>query len=277
MTEHTGFAPSPIPAEPSPESVRLAKRLSGGRKLQARIRPHGVSLRLLRLATALAGRAWWSPKGSRAARFGGVRGRQVSTSDTTHGILLWLHGGGFVSGTPRMDQWLAARYAAAARLPAFVPRYRLAPEHPFPAAADDVLAAYRGLLDEGFTAKDIRVAGVSSGGALAAGLLGDLGHAAVATDPRADRRPRVRHRRRGAARVADARGRRPLRGAAVARPGPRLPGVPGPRGPGRLRLRGAVPRRAGVNRAGVNRGHFFGQVASIWLSAVRSAGSAVSR
>jgi acetyl esterase/lipase len=89
-------------------------------------------------------------------------------------VLLWIHGGGFVAGTPRMDQHAAAGYGAAAGIPAFVPRYRLAPEHRFPAAADDVLAAYRGLLDDGFAASSIRLVGVSAGGALAAGLLGDL-------------------------------------------------------------------------------------------------------
>src|SRR5262245_20183757 len=138
MTEHTGFAPSPVPTEPSAESVRLVKRMAGNRKVQDRMAPRGFGLRMLRLSIRVLGRAWWSPKGARTVRYGGVRGRMVSTSDTTHGVILWVHGGGFVSGTPRMDQWLAARYAAAAGLPAFVPWYPLAPEHPFPAAADEV-------------------------------------------------------------------------------------------------------------------------------------------
>jgi acetyl esterase/lipase len=175
MTEHTGFAPSPVPAEPSAESARMVKRMSGNRTLSAKLKPRGFGLAVLRLSTNLFGRAWWSPKGSRPARYGGVPGRQMSTSDTTHGIVLWVHGGAFVSGTPRVDQWLAARYCAAAGLAAFVPRYRLAPKHPFPAAPDDVLAAYRGLLDAGYAARDVRVVGVSAGGALVAGLLGDLG------------------------------------------------------------------------------------------------------
>ncbi|MGH3762148.1 alpha/beta hydrolase [Actinophytocola sp.] len=129
---------------------------------------------MLRLSTLLAGRAWWSPKGARAVRYGAARGRLVSTSDSGDGVLLWVHGGAFVSGSPRVDQWLAAKYGALAGIPAFVPRYRLAPEHPFPAAADDVLGAYDALLARGFAAETIRVAGISSGGALVAGLLGDL-------------------------------------------------------------------------------------------------------
>ena len=176
MTEHTGFAPSPIPAEPSPESARLVKRMSGGRRLQDRMRPHGMSLRINRLAMQVVGQAWRSPKSARGVRFGDVRGRYVSTSDTDreNGVLLWVHGGAFVAGTPRMDQHMAAGYAGQIGIPAFVPWFRRAPEHTFPAAADDVLAAYRALLGEGFAASSIRLAGLSSGGALVAGLLGDL-------------------------------------------------------------------------------------------------------
>lgn len=106
----------------------------------------------------------------------GVRGRLVSgpDADPDNGVLLWIHGGAFVSGTPLPEQEMAAGYAEAARIPAFLPRYRLAPEHPFPAAADDVLAAYCCLLDQGFAPTRIRVGGMSAGCALAAGLLGDL-------------------------------------------------------------------------------------------------------
>jgi len=180
MTEYTVFGSSPVPATPSPESARIVKRMSGNRKLQDRTRPQGLSLRLNRLAIQVFGNAWRSPKGAREARYGGVSGRYVSTSDSApgadaaRGVLLWLHGGAFVAGTPRMDQHLVAGFGAAAGIPAFVPRYRRAPEHPFPAAADDVLAAYRGLLAAGFAAPSIRLAGMSAGGALAAGLLGDL-------------------------------------------------------------------------------------------------------
>jgi monoterpene epsilon-lactone hydrolase len=176
MTEQTYFAPSPVPDEPSPESQRLVKRMSGNRKLSERTHPRGMSLRMARLSMRVFGQAWRSPKGALGVRFGDVRGRLVSTSDSDwpRGVLLWVHGGGLVSGTPRMDQHIAAGYCERIGIPAFVPRYRLAPEHPFPAAADDVLDAYRALLGEGFAASSIRLAGVSAGGALVAGLLGDL-------------------------------------------------------------------------------------------------------
>ncbi|HTK63756.1 MAG TPA: alpha/beta hydrolase [Pseudonocardia sp.] len=89
------------------------------------------------------------------------------------GVLLYLHGGGFVFGSPRSHRGLAYRLSAASGLAAFVPYYRLAPEHPFPAAADDVLAAYRVLLDRGVSPERIALAGDSVGGHLVASVLVD--------------------------------------------------------------------------------------------------------
>ncbi|WP_160330179.1 alpha/beta hydrolase fold domain-containing protein [Streptomyces roseifaciens] len=82
-------------------------------------------------------------------------------------MLLYLHGGGYVTGSPRTHRAVVARLAAHLRMPAFVPDYRLAPEHPYPAALEDTVAAYRGLLAAGFAAHRTAVAGDSSGGALA--------------------------------------------------------------------------------------------------------------
>jgi acetyl esterase/lipase len=164
-----------IPTRPSPESERLLKRAGFVRRAQEKAQPHGLSLfnnRLIMNVFALRARA---PKGGSARWVDhGVRGRLVTTrdADPANGILLWIHGGGLVSGNPRLEQELAA--AVTSGFPAFLPRYRLAPEHPFPAAADDVLAAYRALLDQGFPATKIRVGGMSAGGALTAGLLGDI-------------------------------------------------------------------------------------------------------
>jgi monoterpene epsilon-lactone hydrolase len=80
-----------------------------------------------------------------------------------------------VAGNPRLEQEVAAAYAEAARVPAFLPRYRFPPECPFPAGADDVLDAYLCLLRQGIPATRIRIGGLSAGGALVAGLLGDIG------------------------------------------------------------------------------------------------------
>ncbi|WP_376795883.1 alpha/beta hydrolase [Thermogemmatispora sp.] len=80
--------------------------------------------------------------------------------------LLFLHGGAFVMGSPRSHRGLAARIAAAARLRALVIDYRLAPEHPFPAALEDTLSAYRWLLREHCRPTEIVLAGDSAGGNL---------------------------------------------------------------------------------------------------------------
>ena len=63
--------------------------------------------------------------------------------------LLYLHGGGFVMGSAYGFRHLAGALAISAGIGALVPDYRLAPEHPFPAALDDALRAYRHLADDG--------------------------------------------------------------------------------------------------------------------------------
>jgi acetyl esterase/lipase len=170
----TGFAANPIPAHPSQESVRQLAKAPRMRRGQQRSQPHGLSLRINRAIFASFAATVPAPTGGSARR---VRhGRLVTGpgADKANGILLWIHGGSFITGSPRLEQLLAAGYANTARIPAFLPRYRRPPEHPFPAAADDVLAAYRGLLDQGFPAGKIRVGALSAGGALTVGLLTDL-------------------------------------------------------------------------------------------------------
>ncbi len=81
--------------------------------------------------------------------------------------ILYLHGGGFVLCSPRTHRHLAAALAMAAGAPAAMAFYRLAPEHPHPAQVQDMLAAYRALLDRGLR---VAVAGDSAGGGLAFAL-----------------------------------------------------------------------------------------------------------
>ncbi|MBW4025480.1 MAG: alpha/beta hydrolase [Proteobacteria bacterium] len=83
--------------------------------------------------------------------------------------LLYLHGGGYGLGSAVAFRNLASQIAARAKANAFLPDYRLAPEHPFPAAIEDVVAAYRGLFAQG-TGR-IVVAGDSAGGGLTLALL----------------------------------------------------------------------------------------------------------
>lgn len=85
-------------------------------------------------------------------------------------VILYLHGGAYIAGSIRTHKHLAAALAGAAGVRAVVPDYRLAPEHPFPAALEDALAAYRHLLAAGYQADEIAIAGDSAGGGLAFAL-----------------------------------------------------------------------------------------------------------
>jgi acetyl esterase/lipase len=85
--------------------------------------------------------------------------------------LLYLHGGGYYFCSPRSHRSLVFPLAVRAGARAFSLDYRLAPEHPFPAAVDDALAAYRCLLADGMPPDSIVVAGDSAGGGLALALL----------------------------------------------------------------------------------------------------------
>jgi monoterpene epsilon-lactone hydrolase len=97
---------------------------------------------------------------------GGVPGLWVHPASSRSGeAILHLHGGWFNFGTAGAYRHLVGHIAARAGARAFVPDYRLAPEHPFPAAVDDVLACYRGIDASG--TRRIAVTGDSAGGNLA--------------------------------------------------------------------------------------------------------------
>jgi len=83
------------------------------------------------------------------------------------GTVLYFHGGGFVIGSPETALSLTANLVVRSGMRALSLDYRLAPEHPFPAALDDGLAAYRALLDGGEAPSRIAFAGDSAGGCLA--------------------------------------------------------------------------------------------------------------
>jgi acetyl esterase/lipase len=103
---------------------------------------------------------------------GGVRAEwQRPTTDEPQRTLLHLHGGGYMLGSIATHRNLTARLALAARARCLSIDYRLAPEHPFPAAVDDALTAYRWLLDSGVPARRLVVSGDSAGGGLALGLV----------------------------------------------------------------------------------------------------------
>ena len=86
-------------------------------------------------------------------------------------VLLWFHGGAFVLGSPGSWRRFACDVAAAAGVTVVLPAYRLAPEHPFPAAHDDALAACAWLDAGGFALERRAIGGDSAGGNLALGAI----------------------------------------------------------------------------------------------------------
>ena len=95
-------------------------------------------------------------------------------------VILYLHGGGYVIGSNRAYREYGGRLARAAEARVCVLNYRLAPEHPFPAAVDDAVMAYQWLLNEGVQPNQIVIAGDSAGGGLALATLFSLRDAALA-------------------------------------------------------------------------------------------------
>ena len=89
-------------------------------------------------------------------------------------VILFLHGGAYLAGSPATHKHLAAALAGAAGVRAVLPDYRLAPEHPFPASVEDALAAYRHLLAAGYAPGEIALAGDSAGGGLVFALMQKL-------------------------------------------------------------------------------------------------------
>ena len=109
---------------------------------------------------------------SESVEAGGVPGEWIAAPNATGGhVLYYLHGGGYTIGSVNTHRALIARLSAAAGIRALAIDYRLAPEHPFPAAVEDAVAAYRWLLDHGTDPAGIVIAGDSAGGGLTVATL----------------------------------------------------------------------------------------------------------
>jgi epsilon-lactone hydrolase len=89
-------------------------------------------------------------------------------------VLLYFHGGGYCSGSILSHRRLVTEAGRAARMRTLAVGYRLAPEHPFPAALDDALRAWRFLREQGLQASRIAIGGDSAGGGLTLALIGRL-------------------------------------------------------------------------------------------------------
>jgi acetyl esterase/lipase len=103
-----------------------------------------------------------------SGQLGGVPVLYVSIpGTTTDGVIVYFHGGFFAIGSAATSVGLASDLARKARMEVVAVDYRLAPEHPYPAAADDAMTAYQGLLDSGQDVARVALAGESAGANLA--------------------------------------------------------------------------------------------------------------
>jgi acetyl esterase/lipase len=103
---------------------------------------------------------------------GGVKAEWLTTPDAEAGrAILYLHGGSYVMGGIGTHRELAGRISQSARSRVLIIEYRLAPEHPFPAALEDSLAAYRWMLANGVNPSRSSIIGDSAGGGLSVATL----------------------------------------------------------------------------------------------------------
>jgi epsilon-lactone hydrolase len=107
-----------------------------------------------------------------AAALGDVRTAEITVDGIEHRhVVLYFHGGVYVMGDAFLAADLASQVGRRTQAKVISVDYRLAPEHPYPAAVDDALAAYEGLLDNGIAPWDIAFVGESAGGGLAIATL----------------------------------------------------------------------------------------------------------
>jgi acetyl esterase/lipase len=131
--------------------------------------PHGADVVKLRDRLDSWARILRTPRGVQVKReeFQGMQAEWLTPREVSEGrLLLYLHGGGYVFGSCATHRQMVSCIALAGAVPALLPEYRLAPEHPFPAAIEDTVRLYRALLEAGYSPRDIVIAGDSAGGGL---------------------------------------------------------------------------------------------------------------
>lgn len=174
----------PVPTHVTPRAVASAAITRATlRRLTSVIPTNQPGVRFARWLIATIMATFGSmPPGARtlAVHTPQVRGEWVLGPGVEFGkrVGYYVHGSAYVICSARTHRKLVARLSAATGLPMFVVDYRLAPEHLFPTAAEDVEAGYRWLLDQGYLASDIVIAADSAGGHLTCDML--LAHAAQA-------------------------------------------------------------------------------------------------
>jgi acetyl esterase/lipase len=125
----------------------------------------------LSLQRRLVRQAYRSSVPPRDVRFrkddlGNVPVLRATPAQLAIGTILYLHGGGYIIGSAATHKGIAGHLAKLSGCEVIVPDYRLAPEHPYPAAPDDAESVYRALLSQGIPASSVALAGDSAGGGL---------------------------------------------------------------------------------------------------------------
>ncbi|WP_321794311.1 alpha/beta hydrolase [Caballeronia sp. J97] len=148
--------------------------------LRVSMRPHSAKHALdVGFARKYASRRIWSPRVPKGWRLdiregstdAPLRGEWLTPPTNPRATILYLHGGGYYFCSPRSHRAITFGLAERSNARVFSLDYRLAPEHRFPAALDDSVAAYRRLLEDGVSAQSIAIAGDSAGGGLALATL----------------------------------------------------------------------------------------------------------
>ena len=120
-----------------------------------------------------APRNFWKTPTTFKARGRSVKGLWAGCGKDSifEGVLIYIHGGAFIFGSSTTHMKLAARMASKLNFKAALPDYRLAPEHKYPDALNDVITTYRSILDSGLPSNQIILAGDSAGGTLTLQLI----------------------------------------------------------------------------------------------------------
>lgn len=113
---------------------------------------------------------WFASIGVKVAKSTGASGEWVHPKDPERGVILYIHGGGYVSCSAKTHRPLTAALARRTKRKVFSVDYRRAPESRFPAAIDDVIAAYQFVLANVSVDEPIAIAGDSAGGGMALAL-----------------------------------------------------------------------------------------------------------
>lgn len=171
----------------SPEARAKIAEMFANKRAEEMQFPDGKPIELRRRDWEAEARLDQLPKGARfsAADANGIKSEWMDMPlIDKNRVFLLLHGGGYNAGSPRTHRKMAAFLSRASHARVLTPDYRLAPEHPFPAAVKDALKSYGWLLDQGFTESQVIVGGDSAGGGLTLSMLLALREAG-ATMPRA--------------------------------------------------------------------------------------------